>query len=221
MRILIVEDEKRLNDMTAEYFRMKGYGTDSCYDGTDAMHYLDMAEYDAVILDVMLPGADGFEVLKYMRGNGNTAPVLMLTARGSVDDKVYGLDCGANDYLVKPFEFRELEARIRAITRSAAGKATNIYSFEDLEINVTAHRVKRAGKEIELSAREYSVLECLMRNQGHVLSREKIEGSVFGYDYMGGTNVVDVYIRYLRKKIDDDYERKLIQTVRGVGYVIK
>ena len=168
-----------------------------------------------------MPKADGYAVLRYLRDRGKTTPVLFLTAKDSVADRVRGLDSGANDYLVKPFSFEELSARLRAMTRTAFGTVSNILSIEDLTLDCASHAVKRGGKEIILSAREYALLEYFMLNQGIVLSREKIENHIWNFEYEGGTNVVDVYISYLRKKIDDGHEIKLIRTVRGRGYVLR
>ncbi len=221
MRLLIAEDEKSLNRILVKQFEKLGYSVDSCFDGEEVFDYMVGADYDAVILDVMMPKKNGFEVLSKLRREKNDVPVLLLTAKGDVEDKVYGLDCGADDYLVKPFEFSELAARVRAMTRKAAGNTTNIFELGGLRVDFKAHTVSRDGKNIELSAREYSILECLIRNAGTVLSREKIENSVWNYDYSGGTNVIDVYIRYLRKKIDEGYDNKLIHTVRGVGYCLR
>ena len=168
-----------------------------------------------------MPKADGYAVLKALRSAGKTTPVLFLTARDSIADRVKGLDSGANDYLVKPFSFEELTARIRAMTRSVFGMTNNILSVNNLTLDCTTHTVKRADKEITLSAKEYALLEYLMHNQGIILSREKIENHIWNFDYEGGTNVVDVYISYLRKKIDEGYEDKLIHTIRGRGYVLR
>ena len=221
MRILIVEDERTLNSVISRQFKRLCYSVDSCFDGEDAVSFIGAADYDAVILDVMLPKIDGFEVLKKVRGEKNTVPVLMLTAKGELDDKVYGLDCGANDYLVKPFEFRELEARVRAMMRNVRRSPNEMYTVGDLCMDCSAKKVTRAGVEIRLSAKEYAVLECLMRNSGCILSRDAIENSVSNFEYSGSTNVIDVYIRYLRKKIDDNSDKKLIHTVRGMGYVLR
>ncbi len=180
-----------------------------------------MGEYDAVILDIMMPILDGLSVLKTMRSEKNSTPVLLLTAKDSIDDRVTGLDAGAQDYLIKPFAFEELLARIRAMTRKTAGNTTNIFEIEDLVLDINSHTVTRGGKNITLSAKEFDILEYMIRNKGIVLSREKIENHVWNFDYCGGTNVVDVYIRYLRKKIDDDFDVKLIETVRGKGYVLR
>ena len=221
MRILYAEDEQDLNRIVTRKLTAEGYGVDSCLDGQTAWAYLQAAEYDAVILDVLMPGLNGLEVLRRLRGAGKATPVLLLTARDAVADRVEGLDSGANDYLVKPFALEELAARLRAMSRSAVGMAVNRMTVGDLALDVGARTASRAGRTISLSAREYALLEYLMRNRGVVLSRERIEDHVWNFDYEGGTNVVDVYIRYLRKKIDDGFDKKLIHTVRGMGYVIR
>ncbi|MCD7777232.1 MAG: response regulator transcription factor [Clostridiales bacterium] len=221
MRILLAEDERDLNRIITQKLTSDGYSVDSCFNGRDAVDILSYTEYDAVILDIMMPGADGFEVLKSIRNRGKTTPVLFLTARDSVSDKVRGLDSGANDYLVKPFSFEELTARIRAMTRTAHGLADNKLVVGDLIMDCGTKHVTRGGKEIILSAKEYALLEYLMHNAGVILSRNKIEDHIWNYDYEGGTNVVDVYISYLRRKIDSGSSRKLIHTIRGRGYVIR
>lgn len=221
MRILIAEDERDLNDILRRKMEVEGYSADCCFDGEDALFYMNQAEYDAVIMDVMMPKMDGFEAVRRYRDGGGKAPVLFLTARDAVEDRVRGLDLGANDYLVKPFSFAELMARIRAMTRSFAGTVSNVYTLADLTVDTAAKCVTRSGRQIKLSAREFSLLEYLIRNAGKVLSREQIENNLYNFDYEGGTNVVDVYIRYLRKKLDDGFEKKLIHTVRGSGYVLR
>ncbi len=221
MRIFLAEDEKDLNRIITQKLTSDGYSVDSCHDGKEAMDILAYTEYDAIILDIMMPGADGYEVLKSIRGMGKTTPVLFLTAKDSVADKVKGLDSGANDYLVKPFSFDELTARIRAMTRNVYGVSESLLTVSDLSMDTAAKRVRRGNREITLSVKEYALLEYMMHNEGIVLSREKIENHIWNYDYEGGTNVVDVYISYLRKKIDDGEETKLIHTVRGQGYVIR
>ncbi len=221
MRILLAEDEEDLNRIITKKLISQGYSVDSCLDGEEAIDSLSLVDYDAVILDIMMPKADGFTVLRHLRGAGKTTPVLFLTARDAVADRVEGLDSGANDYLVKPFSFEELMARLRAMMRTSFGVAGNILSVADLTLDAAAHVVKRGGMEISLSAKEYELLEYMMHNQGIVLSREKIEDHIWNFDYEGGTNVVDVYISYLRKKIDGGYEKKLIHTVRGKGYVLR
>ncbi len=221
MRILIAEDEKSLNRILVKQFTNLGYSVDSCFDGESVFDFLAGAEYDAIVMDVMMPRKDGFEVLREMRSEKNQTPVIFLTAKAEISDRVFGLDLGANDYLIKPFSFEELAARVRMITRDSKGNSTNIFSVADLTVDVKSREVKRGGKKIDLSAREYSILEALIRNAGTVMTRDKIESSVWNYDYEGGTNVIDVYIRYLRKKIDDGFEKKLIHTVRGAGYILK
>ena len=221
MRILFAEDEKDLNSVVTEALKEEQYSVDSCFDGQEALDCFAAAEYDAVILDVMMPGKDGYEVLKEIRRRNTAVPVLFLTARDAVKDRVRGLDAGANDYLVKPFSLEELLARIRAMTRKGHEHAAGtILTCGDLSMDVAAHVVRRGGRQIELTAKEYQLLEYLLYNQGVVLSRRKIEDHIWNFDYEGGTNVVDVYIRYLRQKIDKDFEKKLIRTKRGVGYVL-
>jgi two-component system copper resistance phosphate regulon response regulator CusR len=221
MRILLAEDERDLNRIVAQKLKSDGYSVDCCYDGEEAIDILSYTEYDAVILDIMMPKADGFAVLRSLRDANRTTPVLFLTARDSIEDRVKGLDSGANDYLVKPFSLEELSARVRVMTRTAVGRVSNVLSAADLTLDSAAHRVQRGGRTIELSAKEFALLEYLLHNKGTVLSREKIENHIWNFDYEGGTNVVDVYIRYLRKKIDDGQEHKLIHTVRGKGYVLR
>jgi len=221
MRVLFAEDEEDLNDIVTQKLTAEGYSVDSCLNGDDAIDYLACGEYDAVILDIMMPGADGFQVLRSLRQAGADTPVLFLTARDSVADRVKGLDSGANDYLVKPFSLEELMARLRAMTRKAFGQKDNVLSVGDLTLDRASHMVRRGGEEIKLSAREYALLEYMMCNQGIVLSREKIEDHIWNLDYQGGTNAVDVYVSYLRKKIDEGRANKLIHTVRGSGYVLR
>ena len=210
-----------LNRILVKQFTKLGYSVDSCFDGESVFDFLAGATYDAIVLDVMMPKKDGFTVLTEMRQQHINTPVIFLTAKTEISDRVHGLDLGANDYLIKPFSFEELAARVRMITRDSTGNSTNTFTVGDLTVDIKSREVKRAGKRIDLSAREYSILEALIRNAGTVMSREKIESSVWNYDYEGGTNVIDVYIRYLRKKIDDDFDTKLIHTVRGVGYVLR
>lgn len=221
MRILFAEDEKSLNKIITKQLKAAGYSVDSCFDGGEAYDLLTMTDYDAAIFDVMMPVMNGFELVKKIRAKGIDVPVLFLTARDSIEDRVTGLDIGADDYLVKPFSFDELSARLRVMTRKKYGKKTGVITIDDLSIDTASMHVERAGKNISLSAKEYELLRYLAMNKGVVLSRGKIEDHIWNYDYEGGTNVVDVYIRYLRKKIDDGFDKKLIHTVRGAGYVIK
>ena len=222
MRVLVAEDERELNGIIAKRLEEEDYAVDSVYDGSTALEYLRAAAYDMVLLDVMMPGLDGFEVLSRYRAEGGKAPVLFLTARDAVSDRVRGLDSGADDYLVKPFSFQELLARIRVLLRRGGGNgASAVLRVQDLVLDPASHSVSRAGRSIDLSAKEYAILECLMRNKGMVLSRESIREHIWSWDYDGESNVVDVYIRYLRKKVDDGYGEKLIHTVRGAGYMLK
>ncbi len=221
MRILLAEDERDLNRIIEKKLKAEGYSVDSVFDGEEAWDCLEAAEYAAVILDIMMPKADGYEVVRRMRKQGMQTPVLFLTARDTIEEKVQGLDLGANDYMVKPFSFRELMARIRVLTRISAGNQTNCYQAGDLILDSQKHQVSRAGAKIHLTAKEYALLEVLIRNKNRVMSREQIENSLWNFDYEGGTNVIDVYIRYLRKKIDEPFDKKLIQTVRGTGYVLR
>ena len=221
MRLLVVEDEKKLNDLVTKKLEKEYYGVDSCFDGEEAVRYVEGTEYDAIILDIMLPKLDGFEVIKRIRTKKNKVPILLLTARDNIDDKVKGLDYGADDYLVKPFIFEELMARIRVLLRRNSGNADNIITIANLKVDLDAKTVFRDDVLIKLSGREYSILEYLIRNKGKILPRERIEDHIWNYEYEGGTNVIDVYIRYLRKKIDDGYTPKLIHTVRGLGYVLR
>lgn len=221
MRILIAEDEKDLNRILTERLKAEHYSVDSCLNGQDALDYLDGAEYDALILDIMMPVVDGLTVLKRIRRKGSSLPVLLLTARDSIEDRVRGLDAGANDYLVKPFAFEELLARIRVLLRRPAEPPQTVCRIADLEVHLDTHQVIRGGQEISLSGKEFSLLRYMIQNQGIVLSREKLEQHLWNYDYTGGSNVIDVYIRYLRRKLDDGRTPKLIHTVRGAGYVLK
>ena len=221
MRLLVVEDEKKLNELITKKLEKEYYGVDSCFDGEEAVRYVEGTEYDAIILDIMLPKLDGFEVIKRIRAKKNKVPILLLTARDNIDDKVKGLDYGADDYLVKPFIFEELMARIRVLLRRNSGNADNIITIANLKVDLDAKTVFRDDVLIKLLGREYSILEYLIRNKGKILPRERIEDHIWNYEYEGGTNVIDVYIRYLRKKIDDGYTPKLIHTVRGLGYVLR
>ena len=221
MRLLLAEDERDLNRLITKKLTSAGYSVDSFFDGEEAIYVLSYTDYDGVILDIMMPKADGFAVLRALRERGKTTPVLFLTARDAIADRVRGLDSGANDYLVKPFAFDELLARIRAMTRLSFGASESVLTVGDLTLNLATQEVRRGDQPITLSAKEYALLEYLMHNQGIVLSREKIENHIWNLDYEGGTNVVDVYISYLRKKIDEGRKEKLIHTVRGRGYVLR
>lgn len=221
MRILVVEDEKHLNRIISEAMEDEGYSVDSCFNGADALEYALSAKYDVMILDIMLPKLDGLELVRRLRRRGDATPVLFLTARDSVADKVEGLESGGDYYLTKPFDFQELLAVVHVMTRKYTGNRSNIYTIADLTLDTAAKTVVRAGKNIELTQKEFSLLEYMVRNRSVVLSREMIENNLWNYDYEGGTNVVDVYVGYLRKKMDTGFDKKLIHTVWGTGWVLK
>ncbi len=220
MRILIVEDERQIAAFLERGLKEEGYASDLVYNGNDALDWAAAVEYDGIVLDVMLPGRDGFSVLRELRARGNQTPILMLTARDTVDDRVNGLDLGADDYLVKPFVFKELVARLRAITRRQSETRSVELQVGDLILNTVTHQAQRGEHRIELTTKEYNLLEFLMRNPNRVLTRTQIAEHVWNLDFFSESNVVDVYIRYLRRKIDGANELKLIKTVRGSGYLI-
>lgn len=220
MKVLIVEDEPSLNKIMLKKLRADGFSADSCFNGSEALDYIELGNYDMVLLDIMIPAPDGLEVLKILRDNGNNIPIILLTAMGSTEDRVKGLNYGADDYIAKPFNFQELEARMYAVSRRLSGNTTNKYTIADLVVETDTRQVFRGGKSIELSAKEFAILEYMIRNKGIVLTREKIEQNAWDFNYEGGSNIVDVYIRYLRQKIDSNSEVKLIHTKRGVGYVL-
>ena len=222
MRILVVEDEERIARFIKKGLEEESYAVDVVTDGPSALDWVAGTAYDLILLDVMLPGLTGFEVCRILRERGVTVPVLMLTARDDVDDRVTGLDAGADDYLSKPFVFKELLARMRALGRrsgSAAAPAT-VLKLADLELDTVSHLAKRGQREIELTAKEYALLEYLLRHPRRPLSRTLIRESIWSYDYMGASNVVDAYVRHLRQKLEANGEPPLIHTVRGVGYKI-
>ena len=221
MKLLVVEDEKTLNKIISKRLESVGYTVSSCFNGEEALMELKNNTFDAIVMDIMMPKVSGLEVLEEMGKLEITTPVLLLTAKDSIEDRVIGLDKGAHDYLVKPFAFDELLARIRAMLRVRATQPTNILKVSDLVLDRLSHTVSRAGKNIVLSVKEFEVLEYLMKHHDEVLPRERIESDVWETDYCGLSNVIDDYIRYLRKKIDDDFDTKLIHTIRGVGYVLK
>lgn len=221
MRILVVEDERDLNRILTKTLSAEGCSVDACFDGLEALDYLSGASYDVIVLDRMMPRMDGMELLARLRAQGDETPVIFLTAKDAVSERVRGLDAGADDYLVKPFSFDELMARIRVVTRKHSGSTTNLFTVGDLTVDTGAHTVRRGEKNINLSTKEFALLEYMIRNKGVVLSRESIENNLWNYDYSGGSNVVDVYISYLRRKIDSGWPRKLIHTVWGVGWVLR
>ena len=221
MRILVAEDEKHLNRIISEAMEDEGYSVDSCFNGADALDYALSADYDVMILDIMMPKLDGLELVRRLRSGGNNTPVLFLTARDSVADKVEGLESGGDYYLTKPFDFQELVAVVHVMTRKYTGNGSNTYTIADLTLDSAAKTAVRAGKNIDLTQKEFALLEYMVRNRGVVLSREMIENNLWNYDYEGGTNVVDVYIGYLRKKMDTGFDKKLIHTVWGTGWVLR
>lgn len=221
MRILVVGDELQMNEEIIQKLAREKYYVDSCRDGDAAVDYLMLAEFDVVLMDAMLRGRNVLEVLAEIRRKNIQTPIMLLAERAGVEDIIQGLDAGADEYMVKPFLFSELMARIRVLVRKRDGVRGNVYRCGDLEINVNDQTVQRAGKRIELSPKEYSLLLYMVRNQNIVLTREQLETSSWDFRNESTSNVVDVYIRYLRKKIDDDFETKLIHTIRGVGYILR
>ena len=223
MRILVVEDTKDMNRLIVKALAKAGYSVDGCFDGEEALDYLAGAEYDGIVLDVMMPKMDGHQLLAKLRAQGSDIPVLFLTARDSVADRVEGLDLGADDYLVKPFAFEELLARIRAMTRKHAGSRTDTLTVGDLVLDTRGRTASRAGREIPLLPKEYAILEHLVRHAGTVLSREQLEDRIWNYEKAGSSNNIDGYMSRLRKKIDADVpeNRRLLHTVRGSGWVLR
>ena len=221
MRILVVEDARDLNRLIEKTLKWASYSVDSCFDGEEALDCLLGAEYDAVLLDVMMPKLDGYSVLRRLRKRDVETPVLLLTAKDAVADRVKGLDLGADDYLVKPFSFDELLARIRALTRKRAGNRKNQFSIADLVVDIERRTVHRGGVEITLLPKEFSIFEYMIRYQGVVLSRGQMENQIWNYEYSGSSNNIDAYISRLRKKIDGAGRKKLIHTIRGVGWVLR
>lgn len=221
MRILVVEDELKMARAIRRGLEREGYAVDVAPDGDDALFQALENTYDAIVLDVMLPGRDGFSVCEELRAKGRWAPVLMLTARGTIDDRIKGLDVGADDYLIKPFAFGELLARIRALLRRGPTERPAILTYGDIVLDPASHTVKRAGQPVELSSREFALLEFLMRHPDEVLTRTQILDHVWDYNYDGLSNVVDVYIGYLRKKLEKPFGSQIIRAVRGVGYVLE
>jgi len=218
MRVLVVEDEKKLGELLRRGLREEGYAADLADRGEEALWMARAVPYDAIVLDVMLPGTDGFEICRRLRRDGVWTPVLMLTARDGVDDRVVGLDAGADDYLTKPFSFEELLARLRALVRRAPAERPVTVEVGDLRLDPVAHRVWRGDDELELSAKEFALLELLMRRPGTVLSRSQLLEGAWDMSYERRSNIVDVYIKQLREKIDRPFGSDTIETVRGVGY---
>ena len=223
MRILVVEDTRDMNRLIVKALTKAGYSVDGCFDGEEALDYLAGAEYDGMVLDVMMPKMDGHQLLARLRAEGSDIPVLFLTARDAVADRVAGLDLGADDYLVKPFAFEELLARIRAMTRKHAGSRTDTLTVGDLVLDTRGRSASRAGRDIPLLPKEYAILEHLMRHAGTVLSREQLEDRIWNYEKAGSSNNIDGYMSRLRKKIDADVpeSQRLLHTVRGSGWVLR
>ena len=221
MRILVVEDEKKVAGFIKKGLEEETYDVDVAYDGEDGLHLGSGGQYDLIILDIMLPKMDGLEVLSQLRDQGRDVPILLLTAKDAVDDRVAGLNKGADDYLTKPFAFSELLARVRVLLRRGKAEVKTTLQISDLTLDLVSHKVNRGGDEIELTGKEYSLLEYFMRNQEKVLTRTMIAEHVWDYNFDTFTNVIDVYINHLRKKIDKDRQSKLLHTLRGVGYIMK
>ena len=221
MRVLVVEDEKKTASFIRKALQAEGHAVDVLHDGTEALAAVSTTPFDVVVLDVMLPGRDGLSVVRQMREKGNSTPVLLLTARGTVGERVEGLNAGADDYLSKPFALEELIARVRALGRRSGEAKSTVLRVGDLSLDTVTRKVQRGTKSIDLARREYLLLEFLMRSTGRICGRMAIVEKVWDYDFDPGTNLVDVYIMRLREKIDADFEPKLLQTVRGVGYVLQ
>lgn len=221
MRILLVEDNRRLHNSLRKTLEEDGYAVDSAYDGEEGEDYALSAPYDVIILDIMLPKKNGFDLCRDIRRQQVKSPILMLTARDAVDDRVEGLDSGADDYLVKPFAYKELQARLRALLRRELPDKSGVLQVSDLKLDPATHAVSRGNIDIDLTAREFSLLEYLMHNANRIVTREMIEAHIWNFDFISGSNVIDVNIRRLRRKIDDPFDTPLIETVRGVGYRLK
>lgn len=221
MRVLVVEDEKDLNSIICSKLVKEGYNVDACYDGQAALDYMEAENYDGAIMDIMIPNKDGITVLREMRNAGIQVPVLFLTAKTETQDMVRGLDAGASDYMTKPFEFSELMARLRVMLRTQNPVNENVITCGSLVVDMNNRQAIRDGKVIDLTVREYAILEYLARNRNVVVTREQIRVNIWNIDDDVNSNVIDVYIRYLRRKIDDNYEEKLIHTIRGVGYKLE
>ena len=221
MRVLIAEDEKKIADFIKRGLKEEGYAADTAGTGTEALTLAEENPYDLLLLDVMLPGLDGVAVCSRLRAAGFAAPILMLTAKDRVEDKVKGLDAGANDYLTKPFAFEELLARVRALLRDKPAAASTLLKAGGVELDLAAHRASLSGKALDLSAKEFSLLEYLVRNKDRIVTRTMIAEHVWDINFDTGTNVIDVYINYLRRKLEKSPSKKLIHTVRGKGYLLK
>jgi DNA-binding response OmpR family regulator len=218
MRVLLIEDNRRLNTSLKMSLIDDGYAVDPAYDGEEGQDLAEMTPYDAIILDIMLPKKDGLEVCRDLRKQRINTPIIMLTAKDTVEDRVQGLDSGADDYLIKPFAFQELRARLRALLRRDASDKSGVITIADLTLDPAAHTVERGGKPIDLTAKEFALLEYFMRNPNRLITRQMAETHIWSYDFDGTSNVVDVYVRRLRRKVDDPFDVKLLETLRGAGY---
>ena len=221
MKILVVEDERDLNRIITKHLKKNNYSVDSCFDGQEALDFISYSEYDLIITDIMMSNVDGYEFIDKLRANKNNTPVIMLTAKDTLEDKIVGLDSGADDYIVKPFEFDELLARIRVLMRRNYGLATNIIQIEEVTLDLAKKQVTKSGEIIDLTGKEYEVLEYLMKNKGSILSRDQILNHVWDYEYEGASNIVDVIIKNIRKKLDRGEGNTIIYTKRGLGYFVK
>ena len=221
MKILVIEDERDLNRIITKHLKKNNYSVDSCFDGQEALDFISYSEYDLIITDIMMPNVDGYEFIDKLRANKNDTPVIMLTAKDTLEDKIMGLDSGADDYIVKPFEFDELLARIRVLMRRNYGLATNIIQIEEVTLDLAKKQVTKSGEIIDLTGKEYEVLEYLMKNKGSILSRDQILNHVWDYEYEGASNIVDVIIKNIRKKLDRGEGNTIIFTKRGLGYFVK
>ena len=221
MKILVVEDERDLNRIITKHLKKNNYSVDSCFDGQEALDFISYSEYDLIITDIMMPNVDGYEFIDKLRANKNNTPVIMLTAKDTLEDKIVGLDSGADDYIVKPFEFDELLARIRVLMKRNYGLATNIIQIEEVTLDLAKKQVAKSGEIIDLTGKEYEVLEYLMKNKGSILSRDQILNHVWDYEYEGASNIVDVIIKNIRKKLDRGEGNTIIYTKRGLGYFVK
>ena len=221
MKILVVEDERDLNRIITKHLKKNNYSVDSCFDGQEALDFISYSEYDLIITDIMMPNVDGYEFIDKLSANKNNTPVIMLTAKDTLEDKIVVLDSGADDYIVKPFEFDELLARIRVLMRRNYGLATNIIQIEEVTLDLAKKQVAKSGEIIDLTGKEYEVLEYLMKNKGSILSRDQILNHVWDYEYEGASNIVDVIIKNIRKKLDRGEGNTIIYTKRGLGYFVK
>ena len=221
MKILVVEDERDLNRIITKHLKKNNYSVDSCFNGQEALDFISYSEYDLIITDIMMPNVNGYEFIDKLRTNKNNTPVIMLTAKDTLEDKIMGLDSGADDYIVKPFEFDELLARIRVLMRRNYGLATNIIQIEEVTLDLAKKQVAKSGEIIDLTGKEYEVLEYLMKNKGSILRRDQILNHVWDYEYEGASNIVDVIIKNIRKKLDRGEGNTIIYTKRGLGYFVK